>query len=235
MTSETISDKNRRVIYLETRKGKTYKINVRICVADSIEEYKGIVLDNPYKIKISEKWGECVCVCVCVKKWVSLKGIPNHPQNIVLQDITGSFRARWRGLIIELVIVGFTAQVWWINHFKRGWWNKMLYVESDEILIIYFVVKRLKLCVSKTDGNQRDIFGKDGRDSGEKGKEDESRIVEILRIEWEQLILPPTLFETNTWVYIYHEGRTVLIWKIRGLKRQEVLGLRWLNKEIHFK
>ena len=40
------------------------------------------------------------------------------------------------------------------NPLNLGWWNKFVVLDVDELLIIYFVVKRLKWGVLKVDDNQ---------------------------------------------------------------------------------
>ena len=74
------------------------------------------------------------------KRMRIIKEIANHPLNILLQYLIRDSGVTWSESIV-LVIVGSTTYFWRINPLTRGWWNKMMSIEWDEILMISFVVK----------------------------------------------------------------------------------------------
>ena len=70
MTGGIISERNLLTMEWDTRKGKVCKTNVRSCAAKRLQKYKGIKVDKPYNVKISERRGERTRV----KQFVYLKG-----------------------------------------------------------------------------------------------------------------------------------------------------------------
>ena len=54
MVHGIISERKLLAIWYDTRKG-VYKTNVRICIVEIVEAYKGIKVDKPYNVKKLEK------------------------------------------------------------------------------------------------------------------------------------------------------------------------------------
>ena len=51
-------------------------------------------------------------------------------------------------------MVGMMSGVCYTKPWKCGWWNKLVVIDEDEVLIISFVMTRIKLSVLEVDNNK---------------------------------------------------------------------------------
>ena len=120
------------------------------------------------RVQILEGWIERIYL----KQLVSLRWMSYYPSKIILQEIKDCSGARLKGLMIELNIVGITAEVNSTNPLKLKWWNTFVVGEWDEILMMSFVVIKLIWGVLKTNNNQENRLEKNGGEFGPNNEDD---------------------------------------------------------------